>query len=122
MILGLQIAALVFAFAMIYFALLAYKRGELNGIEIASWVVIWVVTLFMTIFPELLRSLARQFAVSRLFDLMVVGGFVLVITMASIAYIKSKRIDKKLEDYVRQESLRALDKKKSKGKGKSNSQ
>ena len=31
MIIGLQIIAILFAFSMIYFAVLHYKRGELGG-------------------------------------------------------------------------------------------
>lgn len=111
MILGLQIIAIIFAFLMIYFAVLHRRRGELNRTEIISWVAVWVVTIFIVIFPEILRTFAKTFFITRLFDLMVVGGFVLVITMVTRAYVSTKRMEKKLEDYVRTEALKNVKKK-----------
>lgn len=106
MIIGLQIIALLFSFSMIYFAVLNFKRGEIGGMEIASWLVMWTMAIVIIIFPELLQTFARTFLVTRVFDLMVIGGFILVITMASIAYIKTKRLEKKIEDLVRKLSLK----------------
>ena len=114
MILGLQIIAILFAFIMIYIAILHRRRGELDRTEIISWVIIWVVTIFIVIFPEILRTFAKTFFITRLFDLMVVGGFVLVIAMVTRTYVSTKRMEKKLEDYVRRESLKDANKKSNK--------
>jgi len=110
MILGLQIIAIIFAFLMIYFAILHRKRGELDKTEILSWVVIWMIIIIIVVFPELLRRFAQAFFITRLFDLMVVGGFLLVILMAARTYISTKKIEKKLEDYVRRETLKNVKK------------
>ena len=79
--------------------------------EIISWVTIWIVTIFIVIFPEILRTFAKTFFITRLFDLMVVGGFVLVILMVARAFVSTKRTEKKLEEYVRKESLKDIKKK-----------
>ncbi len=112
MILGLQSIAIVFALIMIYLALLNYRRNEINRVEMLSWLTIWVLTIFIVVFPELLRTFAQRFFITRLFDLMVVGGFVLVIFMMAKAYLSTKRIEKKLEEYVRREALKDVKKKK----------
>lgn len=106
MIIGLQIIALIFAFAMVYFALLHYKRGEIRKSEIISWVGIWVAAIVVIIFPELLRTFASTFLVTRVFDLMVVGGFILVISMVASSYLRTKKLEKKMEDLVRREALK----------------
>jgi len=111
MILGLQIIAILFAFTMIYFAALHRRRGELDRIEILSWVAIWTATIVIVVFPELLRKFAQTFFITRLFDLMAVGGFVLVIAMVARIYISTKRMEKKLEGYVRREALKNVKKK-----------
>ena len=111
MILGLQIIAILFAFTMIYFAVLHRRRGELDKTEILSWVAIWTATIVIVVFPELLRKLAQTFFITRLFDFMVVGGFVLVITMVARTYVRTKRMGKKLEDYIRREALKNVKKK-----------
>lgn len=105
MIIGLQIVGILFSLGMIYFAVLHYKRGEIGAVEISSWVLIWSVTIFVTIFPNILRDFARTFAVSRLFDLMVVGGFFLVLTMVTYSYVRTKKLEKKMEALIRKEAI-----------------
>lgn len=107
MIIGLQVIALLFAFSMIYFAVLGYKRGELNGAEIGSWLVMWIFAIIIIVFPELLRGFAKTFLVTRVFDLMVIGGFILVISIVSSAYIRTKKNEKKVEELVRHLALKS---------------
>lgn len=114
MIIGLQLIAIVFALIMIYFAYLHYSRGELNGVEILSWLLIWVVTIGIVTFPELLKTFAQAFSISRVFDLMVIGGFIVVISIVYLAYVRTKRLEKKIEEYVRTEALIGIDKTKKK--------
>lgn len=106
MILGLQITGFTFALLMIYMALVHYKKGSLTGIEIVIWSAIWLVVILAVVFPELLRTYAMTFAVTRLFDLLVVGAFIVVITMVTISYIRVKNIEKRIEDLVRKEALK----------------
>lgn len=111
MILGLQITAIIFSLFMIYIALIHYKKGELNGVEIFSWITIWIVTIFIVTFPEILRTYASTFLVTRIFDTMVLGGFILVISLVSAAYLKSKRAEKKIEELTREIALKDIKKK-----------
>lgn len=104
-ILGLQILAIFFALSMIYFAVLNYKRGELDSIEILSWLIIWAFVVLVAAFPEFLRTFAKAFFLTRVFDLMVVGGFIIVLLIASISYIRTKRLEKKFEDLIRKNTL-----------------
>lgn len=110
MILGIQIIAIIFALIMIYFAYLHYNRNEINAAEIMIWYVIWGATIVIVIFPQLMEQFARTFAISRVFDLMVIGGFVLVISLVYVAYVRTKRLDRKIEEYTRNEALSQLKK------------
>jgi len=111
MILGLQIIAILFALSLVYFAILGRRRGEIDRAEFMSWVIIWTGVIFVVIFPNLLRDFATNFFITRLFDLMVVGGFILVISMVFASYVKVKRIEKKLEKFIRDEALKLVSKK-----------
>ena len=106
MIIGLQIIAILFSLTMVYFAVLNYKRGEINGTEIVGWMIIWIGTIIIVVFPELLRTFAKTFLFARVFDMMVVGALILVILIVSSAYMRTKRNEKKLEDLVRKLSLK----------------
>ena len=112
MILGLQITGIIFSLIMIYFSLLHYKKGHLNGIEIGSWILVWLLTILVVIFPEVVRAYAQGFAVSRVLDLLIAGGFLVVFIMVSRAYVKINEVEKRLEDLVRKLALD--DKKKNK--------
>lgn len=105
MILGLQIIALIFALIMIYFAYLHYRRGEINGLEILFWLLAWGGAILIIAFPEIFSLFSRTIAISRAFDLAVIGGFILVIPLVYLSYIRTKRLEKKLEEYVRREAL-----------------
>ncbi len=106
MIIGLQLLAIVFALIMIYFAYLHFMRGELSKSEIISWWGIWVVTIVITIFPDLLSGFAKTISINRVFDLMVVGGFILVIVLSYKAYIGTKKLEHKINEFIRKESIK----------------
>jgi hypothetical protein len=113
MIFLFQITAVVFALIMIYFALLNYRRRELSNLEFYFWVIIWTAAIFIVMFPDLVKGFAKTFLFTRVFDMMVVAGFILVITMVSISYVRTKRMKKKLDEYVRKEALSSIKNKKS---------
>jgi hypothetical protein len=108
MILGLQFIALAFALVMIYFAYVNFRKGEINRVEFASWLTAWVLAMIIVIFPDTIRKTAQTFSISRLLDLLIAGGFLLVMVMVSIAYIRTKRIEKKIEELVRKEALKEI--------------
>lgn len=105
MIIGLQIVGILFSLLMIYFAVLHYRRGEIGTHEIVVWIVVWVFTILATMFPDMLRTYAETFAVSRLFDLMVVGALILSLYMISAVYVRTRKIEKKVEEFVRKETI-----------------
>jgi len=108
MIFGLQILAVVFALVMVYFAYVNFKRKEINRIEMLLWLLAWTVASFMILFPDIARGFVRTFFISRLLDVLIMGGFVLVISMVAIAYIKTRQVEKKIEDLVRKLALKDL--------------
>ena len=108
MILGLQLIAIFFGLSLIYLALLNYRRKEIDRSEFVSWTVIWSLTIFVVIFPEILRSFALKFFITRLFDMIVVGGFILVIFMVARIYVKVRRMENKFEKFIRREALKKL--------------
>lgn len=91
---------------MIYFAVIHYKKGTLNGVEIFFWIIIWLFAIFAVIFTDLLRVFAMTFYFTRLFDMMVFGGFFLVIILAAKSYITTKKLERKLEELVRKQTLK----------------
>lgn len=111
MILGLQIIGLIFALIMIYFAYLHFRRGEINGLEILFWLIAWLGAIVIAVFPENFRDFSRTIAITRAFDLAMIGAFVLIIPTVYISYVRTKRIEKKLEELVREEAKKEVKRK-----------
>lgn len=109
MIIGLQVISLVFALIMIYFAYLHYRRGDLNGFEILFWLISWIGAVLIILFPNVFTIFAGTIAISRAFDLAVIGGFIVIIPLVYSSYVKTKRIERKLEDFIRSEALKKLE-------------
>lgn len=112
MIAGFQIIAIIFSLVMIYLAYLHYRRKEIGKEEFVSWWIVWTATTIIVIFPDLLKSFASKFLITRVFDLMVIGGFILVITLAYQAYIKARRLEQKLSRLVRERAIKEANEKK----------
>lgn len=108
MILGLQAIALVFSLIMIYFAYLHFRRGEINTLEILFWFTAWIGAAFIAIFPEIFRVFSAKIAISRAFDLAMIGGFILLTPIVYLAYIRTKRLERKLEELIREEAKREI--------------
>lgn len=108
MILGLQLIALIFALIMIYFAYLHYRKGTINGLEILFWLIIWSGAIFIVLFPNIVKTFSETIAISRAFDLAVIGGFILVITIVVSSYMRTKNLEKKLEELVREVAIKEL--------------
>lgn len=111
MILGIQVIAIIFILIMFYFSYLHYRRGEINGLEALLLMSAWIGAILITLFPKIFSVFAGTIAISRAFDLAVIGGFILVISLVYLAYIKVRRLEKKLESYVMSEALHDFDKK-----------
>ena len=106
MIILIQLVGIIFSLIMIYFAILHFQRKELSNNEIFVWVLVWTLVLVAAIFPDAIGRFSVQVLVTRLFDLLVIGGFILVISISVKSYLRSKKIEKKFEEYIRRESLK----------------
>lgn len=108
MIVGIQVVGIVFSFSMIYFAILHFKRREIDATEVGIWIIIWLFALVAVLFPDILQTFARTFLFARLFDMMVVGAILIIMVMTVRSYVSVRRIDKKIEDIVRKEAFRSV--------------
>src|SRR3989344_6288950 len=108
MILGLQIIALVFTLIMVYFTYLHYRRNEVNGIEALFLFVSWIGAILIVLFPNIFSTFSNAVAISRPFDLAVIGGVMFVIPLVYSSYVRTKRLEKRIEQYVREEALKSV--------------
>ena len=102
-----QVVTIFFSFFMIYIALLNYRRKELSLIEIIVWSGIWIFVIVTVVFPDPINTFAKTFLFARLFDLMMLGAIIITILMAAKSYISVRKIEKKLEEYIRHDAIKS---------------
>ena len=106
---GLQIVAIIFALWMIYFSYLHFRRGEFKKIEFALWQVVWLGLVVVVLFPKSVEFILKTFSITRTFDLVVIVGMIILFGVTFRNYVIVKRSEKRMEDFVRKESLNEID-------------
>lgn len=111
-ILGVQIIAVLFAIFMLYVAFLHWKRKDINGGEILFWGTIWLGFIIVTLFPKILESISQFFFFTRILDLLMLVAFMILAFIGFQNYIANRKMEKKIGELVREETLKNDKKKK----------
>lgn len=105
---GIQIVAIIFALWMIYFSFLHYRRKEFTLKELILWMILWVGLIVIVIFPASVNFILKTFSITRTFDLVVIIAIVVAIGVTFRNYVIIRRLEKRIEDFVRKESLEKI--------------
>lgn len=103
---GIQIVAIIFSLWMIYFSFLHYRRKEFSKTEFFVWQLLWLGLIAVVIYPSSVKFILETFKISRTFDLVVIVGIVVLFGVTFRNYVLLRRMEKKIEEAVRRESLK----------------
>jgi hypothetical protein len=101
----LQLLGIMFGVAMMYFTFIKYKRKEINKTEMQIWFGLWIILVTLGIFPFMLDPIIGKLNFYRRLDFFVVTGFFVLLGVGFFNYSTVKKMEKKLENYVREDSL-----------------
>ncbi len=107
----IQFLGVIFGLGMLYFTFVKYKRREINGGELVVWFTGWIVLIIVALVPFALDPIIAPLHFYRRLDFFVVLGFFLLLGLVFFNYSALKKMEKKLELFVRQEALSTLEKK-----------
>ena len=105
MVLGIQIAGLLFGLFMVYYSFLNYKRSEFTVKEFSFWILLWASFVVITLFPSVLDPIKTTFGFLRTLDLLVISGFLFLIAAVFYNYTITRKIQKRLETVVREVAI-----------------
>ncbi len=108
---GIQVLAMLFVLWMTYFSFLHYRRGEFSLIEYLFWQLVWIGLGVIVIFPASIKIAIQTLGFSRAFDLLTVGGIVILFGVTFRNYVLLRRTERKVEDVVRTIALKPGDQK-----------
>ena len=100
-----QLIAILFALFMMYVIRVKNRKYNLSGLESIGWYVVWIMFVVLAIFPGLLLGVVHTLNFGRVFDLLVVGAFMLLTTLLVFVYFKIKELDQKLERFTREDAI-----------------
>ena len=107
MLLGIQIAGILFGLFMLYITFLHGKRKEFNSKEGIFWIIAWIIFILLVIFPNAFDIIARGVLnISRTLDFLIILGFMFLIGISFHNYIMVKKNQNKLEKIVRKLALK----------------
>ena len=101
----LQVLSVIFALFMLYIARIHHKKGHMETFEYALWAFIWVAFMFAAIFPQTFQGIAETLNISRVFDLLVIIGMMILTFLTFQNRIYFKRLEKKLENVIRKRAM-----------------
>jgi len=101
----IQFSGVLFGAAMLYFTFVKYKRKELTSLELGMWFGTWLTLIAVAIIPNILDPIIAPLNFYRRLDFFVVIGFFILLGLGFYNYSAVKKMEKKLEQYVRQDAI-----------------
>lgn len=106
MITGVQIIGIAFCLTMMYLTYVHSRRRAFGGSETWGWMLLWLAFIIALLFPNTFDVFTQRLGIARAFDLFVIVGFIILLSMSFHNYVTISRLKKKLEHSVRQEALK----------------
>ena len=103
----LQAISVIFGVFMIYVVRIHRRKNNFDSFEYGVWLALWLGFVFLTIFPELINGITQTLHIARLFDLLVIVAFMVLVTLTFFNRIAIKKLEKKFEEMVRTKALHA---------------
>lgn len=107
-----QVAAILFALFMLYVVQIHYKKKTLAVVESFFWSSLWVLFIVIAIFPDLLKGISDTLHFSRVFDLLLVTGLMILSMVSFKSYFDQKQSRMRIEHMVRTLSFKEMENKK----------
>jgi len=115
----IQFLGVIFGASMMYFTFVKYKRKELSRFELLVWFTGWIAMVTVALVPFALDPIIHPLNFYRRLDFFVVLGFFVLLGLGFFNYTTVKKMERKVEIFVRGEAFQETERKKeetSKGK------
>jgi hypothetical protein len=107
--LQLQLLSLLFALAMGYWTWTVYRLRTIRLGELFLWLAVWGAFSLAVLLPQSVAVFVQRLHVNRVMDLFMILGFMLVWVVLFLNHLELRRLQKRLQDLVRELALRADD-------------
>jgi hypothetical protein len=102
---ALQVITVLFGLFMLYVVRIHRRKHHLEAFEYGAWIGVWGIFIFLSIFPQTVSGIAETLHISRVFDLLVIIAFMVLVYLTFQNYITYKKLEKKLEEIIRKRAI-----------------
>jgi len=106
----LQIFLAVIISLIIVRLFLKLKKNEIGLLNFSIWLILWLGALAVSFFPDLSSILARFLGIGRVADLIIYCSLILILYFIFSFEVRARRIDQKIDQFVRYLSIAEKDK------------
>ena len=104
--LQLQVLSVLFALAMVYWTWTSYRRRTIRLGELLLWLGVWAGFVLAVLLPQSISIFVQRLRVNRVMDLFMILGFMLVWVVLFLNHLELRRMQKRVQDLVRELALR----------------
>lgn len=105
MISGIQAIVVLFGVGMLYLSYVYYRRKDFSLPDLSLWVIITIGGIVPILFPERFEFLLTPLTVYSVFDLLTVGGLVVLFAITFRMYKVTRQNERKVDEVVRSLAL-----------------
>lgn len=100
-----QLSSILFALCMLYIVRIHQRKTSFSLFEVSLWYFLWIAFIVITIFPNAFIGISNLFYFDRVFDMLVVGAFMVLSFLVVKNHFKYKEIELKIDKLVRDISI-----------------
>lgn len=112
MVLGIQIAGVLFGLFLCYYSFLYFKRKIFTQKEIVLWVSVWLSFIVFSLIPDLLEPILKKISFARVLDFFIVVGFMFMLSVLFYIYTIVRKSQRQIEEVVRKMAIEKIGDKK----------
>jgi hypothetical protein len=100
-----QILSVFFALFMSYVVRVHTQKTRISAVEASMWYSLWFLFAVIAVFPHILTGISEYFYFDRVFDLLVVGAFMVITFIVLRSYFMYRVLLGKIETLVRDKAI-----------------
>lgn len=95
-----QMLAAFFGLWMMYALSVHFRKKLFGKLEYALWISLWSLFIVIALFPNLLLGISTHLNFIRVFDLLIVGSFIILTILIFVSYFQQKELKLKINKLV----------------------
>lgn len=100
-----QVAMALFAMFMVYVLRIHFRKHRLSRGEFTGWILVWGGFIYLSLSPASIQNVANILHIGRIFDLLVIGTFLILSVVVIFTRLQVLEIRAQLHRIIREHAI-----------------